>query len=285
MSKAPKAAKPPKKNAKHVGEETVSLRHDFTDKEYRDIGGKLNVSLNELTRLDGELKSISSDYKARIQQQEGQRDELNMKLGNGYEMRQTKVAVVYDPKRGVKTFYAVEDKRHRTALREEPMRPSDYQMEMPVAGLTGVAKAAGMAADAAAQASQAPAPGQPLVNVGEAVTDAEAIAGAKLVVSQAIEVIRSEGKASVSLIQRRLKIGYPVAVAIIDGLEKDGVIGPANGAEPRSILALPAPQPSGTPAHDTANPPPVPAKTKSAKRKPTKAEFREQQDGRSEGDK
>lgn len=267
------AVKPAKKQAKHVGEETVSLRHDFTDKEYRDIGGKLNVSLNELTRLEGELKTISSDYKARIQQQEGQRDELNTKLGNGYEMRQTKVAVVYDPKRGIKTFFAVEDKKHRKPLSEEPMRQSDYQIELPVAPATP-------AAPANVVPMTGVAPGQPLVSVGAAMDGAEG-----LLYANAIEVVRSESKASVSLIQRRLKISYAEATAIIDRMEKDGVIGPANGAEPRAILALPDPQPTGTPPMDTANPPPVPEKKRSHKRKPTKAEFQAQQEAKGEGDK
>lgn len=106
-----------------------------------------------------------------------------------------------------------------------------------------------------------------------------------LLMAQAIEIVRAESKASVSLIQRRLKIGYTVATAIIDTMERTGIIGPANGSEPRAILALPDPQPTGTPAMDTSNPPPPPAKKKSDKRKPTKAEFQAQKDARSEGDK
>lgn len=256
-----------KKQAKHFGEETVSLRHDFTDKEYRDIGGKLNVSLNELTRLEGELKSISSDYKARIQQQEDQRDELNMKLGNGYEMRQTKVAVVYDPKRSVKTYFAMEDKKRKTPLQEEPMRPTDFQMELPVVA-------------AVAPAPAVVAPGQPLVSVGAAMASMD-----DLSYGHAIEVVRSESKCSVSLIQRRLKLCYTDASAIVDRMEKEGVVGPATGATTREILALPDPQPAGTPEHDTSNPPPVPAKKKSGKRKPTKAEFKAIKEAEGEGDK
>ena len=57
--------------------------------------------------------------------------------------------------------------------------------------------------------------------------------------AESIEVIRSEQKASVSLLQRRLKLGYTNAARIIDELEKRGYIGPSNGAEPREIGELP----------------------------------------------
>ena len=51
-----------------------------------------------------------------------------------------------------------------------------------------------------------------------------------------IEVIRTEKKASVSLLQRRLKLGYGRAARMMDELEDRGVVGPSKGAEPRDIL-------------------------------------------------
>jgi len=58
------------------------------------------------------------------------------------------------------------------------------------------------------------------------------------------EVIRA-GKASATLLQRRLKIGYPKAARILDMLEEKGVIGPADGAKPREVFenSVQAPQP------------------------------------------
>jgi S-DNA-T family DNA segregation ATPase FtsK/SpoIIIE len=55
-------------------------------------------------------------------------------------------------------------------------------------------------------------------------------------IQQCIEVIRSEQKASVSLLQRRLRLGYTRAARIMDELEQRGVVGPSKGAEPRDIL-------------------------------------------------
>jgi S-DNA-T family DNA segregation ATPase FtsK/SpoIIIE len=69
------------------------------------------------------------------------------------------------------------------------------------------------------------------------------------IIQQCIEVIRSEQKASVSLLQRRLRLGYGRAARIMDELENRGIVGPSNGAEPREILIDldVAPQPEAAP--------------------------------------
>lgn len=54
---------------------------------------------------------------------------------------------------------------------------------------------------------------------------------------EAKEVILQAGKASASLLQRRLKLGYARAARILDLLEGEGFIGPGEGAKPREILA------------------------------------------------
>jgi S-DNA-T family DNA segregation ATPase FtsK/SpoIIIE len=51
-----------------------------------------------------------------------------------------------------------------------------------------------------------------------------------------LEVIRQEKKASTSLLQRRLRLGYGRAARMIDILEDRGIIGPGEGAKPREIL-------------------------------------------------
>ncbi len=55
-------------------------------------------------------------------------------------------------------------------------------------------------------------------------------------IAKAMDVIRSEKKASTSLLQRRLKIGYGRAARLLDELEDRGIVGPSKGAEPRDIL-------------------------------------------------
>jgi S-DNA-T family DNA segregation ATPase FtsK/SpoIIIE len=46
---------------------------------------------------------------------------------------------------------------------------------------------------------------------------------------QAVEEVRKSGKASISLLQRRLRIGYSRAARLIDQMEADGIIGPEQG--------------------------------------------------------
>ncbi len=53
---------------------------------------------------------------------------------------------------------------------------------------------------------------------------------------QALDVIRSTKRASTSMIQRRLRIGYNRAARIMDQMEDKGVVGPENGSSPREIL-------------------------------------------------
>ncbi|MEI6238174.1 MAG: DNA translocase FtsK [bacterium] len=53
---------------------------------------------------------------------------------------------------------------------------------------------------------------------------------------EARRIVMESGKASTSLLQRRLRIGYSRAARIMDILEEKGVIGPADGARPREIM-------------------------------------------------
>ena len=53
---------------------------------------------------------------------------------------------------------------------------------------------------------------------------------------QAVSVVLRDGKASTSYIQRRLGIGYNRAASIIEKMEQDGIVGPANHAGKREIL-------------------------------------------------
>ena len=55
-------------------------------------------------------------------------------------------------------------------------------------------------------------------------------------VEKCIEIIRQEKRASTSLLQRRLRLGYTRAARIVDILEQRGILGPGEGAKPREIL-------------------------------------------------
>ncbi len=54
--------------------------------------------------------------------------------------------------------------------------------------------------------------------------------------AQALDVLKSSKRASTSMLQRRLRIGYNRAARIMDLMEEKGVVGPENGSSPREIL-------------------------------------------------
>jgi S-DNA-T family DNA segregation ATPase FtsK/SpoIIIE len=52
----------------------------------------------------------------------------------------------------------------------------------------------------------------------------------------AVRVVCEMGRASTSTLQRRLRVGYGRAARLIDLMEKDGIVGPPDGAKPREVL-------------------------------------------------
>lgn len=53
---------------------------------------------------------------------------------------------------------------------------------------------------------------------------------------EAVAFVMDQGKASISLIQRRFRIGFNRAARFVEQMEQDGVIGPSDGAKPRQVL-------------------------------------------------
>ena len=80
----------------------------------------------------------------------------------------------------------------------------------------------------------------------------------------AVEVILETGQASVSMLQRRLKLGYSRAARLVDQMEERGIVGPFEGSKPRQLLITRAQwqemQMGGNAASDAAAPeePPFP---------------------------
>jgi S-DNA-T family DNA segregation ATPase FtsK/SpoIIIE len=59
---------------------------------------------------------------------------------------------------------------------------------------------------------------------------------ADALLSQAVDIVRRSDKASASLLQRRLRIGYARAARILDQMEDRGIVGPADGSRFREVL-------------------------------------------------
>lgn len=68
------------------------------------------------------------------------------------------------------------------------------------------------------------------------VPDSKAGSSEDVLYEQAFQLVQETRKASASLFQRRLKVGYARAARLVDLLEENGVVGPADGAKPRKIL-------------------------------------------------
>lgn len=77
---------------------------------------------------------------------------------------------------------------------------------------------------------------QHIENAGSDGDDEEVSDADEETVQKCLEVIRQEKKASTSLLQRRLRLGYTRAARMMDILEQRGIIGPGEGAKPREIL-------------------------------------------------
>lgn len=70
------------------------------------------------------------------------------------------------------------------------------------------------------------------VGLSDAITDEE-------LMEQALQIVVERKGASASFLQRRLKIGYNRAARLVEQMEEEGWVGPANGSKPRELLRIP----------------------------------------------
>ena len=54
---------------------------------------------------------------------------------------------------------------------------------------------------------------------------------------EAVALVCESGQASISMVQRRLRVGYNRAARMIETMEKEGLVGPSDGSKPREVLA------------------------------------------------
>jgi S-DNA-T family DNA segregation ATPase FtsK/SpoIIIE len=52
----------------------------------------------------------------------------------------------------------------------------------------------------------------------------------------AVDMVLEMGRASTSVLQRRLRIGYGRAASLLDAMERNGIVGPPDGSKPRIVL-------------------------------------------------
>jgi S-DNA-T family DNA segregation ATPase FtsK/SpoIIIE len=74
------------------------------------------------------------------------------------------------------------------------------------------------------------------VESDDADDDDEDIEGRDDMMDKAIELATRQKKISTSLLQRRLRIGYPRAARLMDQLEEEGIVGPSDGSKSRDVI-------------------------------------------------
>jgi DNA segregation ATPase FtsK/SpoIIIE, S-DNA-T family len=74
----------------------------------------------------------------------------------------------------------------------------------------------------------------------EETSDFDGEPGSDPLFERALEIIVSQGKASASYLQRRLKVGYNRAARLVEEMEMRGIVGPAQGSKPREIIHVPS---------------------------------------------
>ena len=82
---------------------------------------------------------------------------------------------------------------------------------------------------------QAAQTGKKSVSTGDPSPTQEELDGDEMLPA-AVDIILETGQASVSMLQRRLKLGYARAARIVDEMEEKGIVGPFQGSKPRAIL-------------------------------------------------
>jgi len=107
--------------------EKIFHKFDFTPSELQQLGlecARLSTDINELK--DG-AKSVASDYKAKVDQKDSQRNLVASKLNSGYEMREVEAIVELDFAIGKKCYIHPQTFE---VLKITDMSPADRQMSL-----------------------------------------------------------------------------------------------------------------------------------------------------------
>ena len=197
---------------------TKHLRHDFTPDELAELGAKLADQYDEHRNIEEELNAVKADFKERTLCAEREIGRLSRLIKARFDMRGIECRYEWNkPDSGVVQIVRIDTGE---LVQERPMSDDERQEELPLEAPT---------AEAPTEATtEAPA------QTAETVTD-ESRSDDELY-GDAVALVREFGKASTSLLQRRLRVGYGRSAHLIDLMEQRGVVGAANGAEPRAVL-------------------------------------------------
>lgn len=232
------------------------LRVTLTDAERLAIGNTLADAIESVSHLEDDLETFKKQIQGQIKAKESEAASAGSLLRNGYEMRSVAITrtLDFDLGRAVITRNDTGD-----VIETRAIAPDEQQRELfvPAAKAEDETDADGVVTDqtilrpdfakdagaTAAGPTVSDSPQGPRVDPPAGQSQARApLTPKKEVPKEALDaakaVILETRRATVSTLQRRLKIGYPTAAGIMDALQDEGFVGPANGEEPREILAL-----------------------------------------------
>lgn len=218
---------------------TRELSCTLTDAERLKAGNDLVEFLNQINKKESELKSISARYKVEINDLQVKADYQAELIKSGFEMRETAIETVKDFKAGTVKITRTDTKE---VIESRKMMPEEGQRVIPLddksALLVGAAapvykklfseesknpepkpKAVKPKVEAKVQEHVQTAPQAPIEPPPAPITDFD--------VEAATEAIKTAHRASVSTLQRRLRMSANAAQRLMDELEKRGIVGPA----------------------------------------------------------
>lgn len=232
---------------------TVTLTEQERAERGQELAETLQTAARRKTWVADRIKGLRDSLKP-LKEDAAELVEI---VASGRERRQVRCERVFDYENC--TSFVVRTDTGEQIGEARPLNPDEHAQEQPqIPGTTAseLRVVGGAAASGEAEPSvrtSPPAlgvlgdvwPGDPDAKP-EAATAEEAFG--KLVAS-AIEVIRVTQRASVSTLQRRLRIAYSAADKVMTALEERGVVGPPKGDAPREILNLP-PETNSPPIED-----------------------------------
>lgn len=118
--------------------ENIQAKHDFTPAELQQLADNLTAAMERRADLDGQLASIKSDYKGKLESVESEMLRLASKHRSRFEMRDTLAIVAFStPKPGRKTYYFALQNGDGSyhpgqIIREDEMTHADLQRTLPL---------------------------------------------------------------------------------------------------------------------------------------------------------
>ena len=180
-----------------------------------------------IPKKEAEMKAAAGAYKAEIEKMMDEQTEAAELVRDKYQKRMVRCIRLLDWKTKQVTLTRT-DTNEVIDLRI--MRPEELQMQLAIEENKPKYEAM----------DETPAPVEPAtgIDITKPTPEPETPIDDTLIV-KAVKCIEDLGRASTSAIQRRLKIGFTQAARIMDILESRGIVGPANGNEPREVLIKP----------------------------------------------